>query len=258
MRMTLGNYLPRSSFVHSLDPRVKLFLMGLGIGVVFHLRDPLPIAIFFVICLLFTASARIPLSRMISDLVPFIWLFVFTAVLNIFLTPGDPIFLPHATRQGVASGIRVGAQLALVIWISTLTTLSTSPFDMVRALEWYLNPLKYLKVPVDDIALIVMLALRFIPLLFEETDRIIKAQKARGVDLESGGILHRLKSFVPVLVLLLQGVFRRADELAVALSLRGYVPGIKRTRMKEMHAVSTDYFTLCLVSVLFSGLLLLS
>jgi energy-coupling factor transport system permease protein len=258
MRVILGNYLPRSSFVHSLDPRVKLFLMGLGIGVVFHLRGVLPILVFFGICLLFTVSARIPLTRMASDLAPFIWLFVLTAVLNVFLTPGDPIFLPHATRQGVVAGIRVSTQLVLVIWISTLTTLSTSPFDMVRALEWYLNPLKYLKVPVDDIALIVMLALRFIPLLFEETDRIIKAQKARGVDLESGGVLHRLKSFVPVLVLLLQGVFRRADDLAVALSLRGYAPGIKRTRMKEMHAVSSDYLTLCAVSVLFAGLLFLS
>ncbi len=255
--MTLGNYLPRSSFVHRLDPRVKLFLMGLGIGVVFHLNGPLPLLLFFGVCLLFTASAGIPMARMVADLMPFFWLFVLTAVLNVFLTPGDPIFLPHATRQGVTAGIRVSAQLVLVIWISTLTTLSTSPFDMVRALEWYLAPLKYLKIPVDDIALIVMLALRFIPLLFEETDRIIKAQKARGVDLETGGILHRLKSFVPVLVLLLQGVFRRADDLAVALTLRGYSPGIRRTRMKEMHAVSADYLALCLVSALFAGLLLL-
>jgi energy-coupling factor transport system permease protein len=258
MRMTLGNYLPRTSFVHDLDPRVKLFLMGLGIGVVFHVSGAYALLLFSCVCLIFTLSARIPLPRMAADLVPFFWLFVFTAILNVFLTPGDPIFLPHATRQGVETGIRVSSQLVLVIWISTLTTLSTSPFDMVRALEWYLYPLKYLKVPVDDIALIVMLALRFIPLLFEETDRIIKAQKARGVDLESRGIIKKLKSFVPVLVLLLQGVFRRADDLAVALTLRGYVPGRKRTRMKDLRAVPGDYLTLIAVSALFTGFLVLA
>ena len=103
-----------------------------------------------------------------------------------------------------------------------------------------------------------MLALRFIPLLFEETDRIFKAQKARGVDLESGGVMKKLKSFVPVLVLLLQGVFRRADDLAVALTLRGYAPGMKRTRMKELQAGAADYLTLGMVSILFMGFLLLS
>jgi energy-coupling factor transport system permease protein len=128
---------------------------------------------------------------------------------------------------------------------------------MVWALEWYMKPLKYLKVPTDDIALLTMLAIRFIPVLFEETDRIIKAQKARGVDLESGGIVNKVRSLVPVLIPLLHSVFRRADDLAVALTLRGYAPGIRRSRMKEMAARKSDYLTLAIVSVLFIWLLAL-
>jgi energy-coupling factor transport system permease protein len=257
MRMTLGNYLPRDSFVHNLDPRVKLFLMGLGIGVSFHFNNVPALVLFFGACLVFTFVSRISIRKMASGLAPFFWLFVLTAILNIFTTPGDPLFIPYATSQGFLSGIRMGSQLVLAIWISTLTTLTTSPFDMVWALEWYMKPLKYLRVPIDDIALLVMLALRFIPLLFEETDRIIKAQKARGVDLESGGLIHRVKSLVSVLVPLLHSVFRRADDLAVALTLRGYMPGIKRSRMKVIKATQADFITLFAVSILFIGLLAL-
>jgi energy-coupling factor transport system permease protein len=120
-----------------------------------------------------------------------------------------------------------------------------------------MKPLKYLKVPTDEIALLTMLAIRFIPLLFEETDRIIKAQKARGVDLESGGLVNKVRSLVPVLVPLLHSIFRRADDLAVALTLRGYVPGIRRSRMKEMNVRQVDFITLVVVSFLFITLLVL-
>jgi energy-coupling factor transport system permease protein len=257
MRMTLGNYLPRNSCVHKLDPRVKLFLMGLSIGVIFHLKSILPLTLFFSACILFTVISKIPIRNMISGLTPFLWLFIFTAILHVFMTPGDPLFIPYATRQGLINGGRVGTQLVFVIWISTLTTLTTSPLDMVWALEWYMKPLKYLKVPTDDIALLTMLAIRFIPLLFEETERIIKAQKARGVDLESGGLVNKVRSLVPVLIPLLHSIFRRADDLAVALTLRGYIPGIRRSRMKEMAARKSDYLTLAIVSVLFIWLLVL-
>jgi energy-coupling factor transport system permease protein len=257
MRMTLGNYLPRDSFVHNLDPRVKLFLMGLSIGVTFQLKGVLPLVIFLCACILFTIISNIPIRNLFSGLTPFLWLFVLTAILHVFMTPGDPLFIPYATKQGLIGGVRVGFQLVLAIWVSTLTTLSTSPLDMVWALEWYMKPLKYLKVPTDEIALLTMLAIRFIPLLFEETDRIIKAQKARGVDLESGGLVNKVRSLVPVLVPLLHSIFRRADDLAVALTLRGYTPGIRRSRMKEMNARQVDFITLVVVSLLFITLLVL-
>lgn len=256
MRVTLGQYLPIKSFVHTVDPRVKLFLMALGIGAAFQLDTPYGLGLFFLTCMGMTILSKISPVRLMAGLSPFLWLFLFTALLHVFMTPGDAIsWLPHATWQGLTGGVKVGFQLVFAIWLSTLMTLTTSPLDMVWALEWYMTPLKYLKVPVDEIALLVMLAIRFIPLLFEETDRIIKAQKARGVDIESGGIIKKVRSLVPILVPLLYSVFRRADDLAIALTLRGYSPGIKRSKMKQMRAVSSDYLALILTSAVITGLM---
>ncbi len=256
MRVTLGQYLPLDSRVHAADPRVKLFLMGLGIGAAFQLDTYYGFGLFSVLCLVLTAGSRVPLKRLAAGLSPFLWLFLFTALLHVFMTPGDAIsWLPHATWQGLAGGLRVGFQLVFAIWLSTLMTLTTSPLDMVWALEWYMSPLKYLKVPIDEIALLVMLAIRFIPVLFEETDRIIKAQKARGVDIESGGLIKKVQSLVPILVPLLHSVFRRADDLAVALTLRGYSPGILRTKMKQLRASVPDYIALFVVSSCMVGLI---
>ena len=244
MKMTVGHYLPRDSVVHGLDPRVKLLLMGAGIGVSFNLDNPFSLAAFALSLAFITWLSRIPVKSIASGLAPFLWLFGITALLHVFMTPGDPLPIPYATKQGLLGGIRVGCQLVMAIWVSTLTTLTTSPLDMVWALQWYMKPLKYLKVPVDEIALLIMLAIRFIPLLFEEADRIIKAQKARGVDIETGGVFKKMRSLVPVLVPLLHSVFRRADDLAVALTLRGYSPCITRSRMKCLKAKKSDIVSL--------------
>jgi energy-coupling factor transport system permease protein len=257
MRMTLGQYLPRDSLVHKVDPRVKLFLMALGIGVTFKLEGPVSLALLVLSCIVFTLLSKISLKSIVAGLAPFLWLFLFTAILHMFMTPGDPFLIPYMTKQGFISGGRVALQLMLAIWISTLATLATSPLDTVWALEWYMKPLKFVNMPTDEIALVVMLAIRFIPLLFDETDRIIKAQKARGVDLESAGFVHKVKSLVPVLVPLLHGVFRRADDLAVALTLRGYSPGVVRTRMKEMAMHRGDFVALAGAGSWFVGLLFL-
>lgn len=251
VKITLGHYLPKESFVHRLDPRIKLFLMALGIGVCFQIESSLGLGLLPVLCLGATIAAAIPMKRMLMGITPFLWLFIFTALLHVFMTPGEPLaWLPHATWQGVQNGIRVGLQLAFAIWLSTLMTLTTSPLDMVGALEWYMKPLKYVHIPIEEIALLVMLAIRFIPLLFEETDRILKAQKARGVSLETGGMLHKVRALIPVLIPLLHGVFRRADDLAVALTLRGYTPGITRTRMKAPMIKPMDIVTLIVASVI--------
>ncbi len=253
--MTLGRYLPIDSYVHRLDPRVKLFLMALGIGVAFQV-DTLPaMAGFFVFMVAATRCGQVSFRLLIKGLTPFIWLFGFTAVLHFFMTPGDAVsWLPYASVQGIQQGLQVAFQLIFAIWISTLMTLTTSPLDMVWALEWYLAPLKLVKVPVDEIALMVMLAIRFIPILFDETDRIIKAQKARGVDIETGSVLKKIRSLVPVIVPLLHGVFRRADDLAVALTLRGYEPGIKRGRYKVIRADLQDVLTLIATTIVFLAL----
>ena len=247
MKITLGQYIPRASFVHQLDPRVKLCLMGVGIGVVFQIRTYWGLCLFIISCSLATIASTIALKRLVLGIRPFLWLFVFTALLHLFMTSGDPLpYLPHASQQGLRYGIIVGLQLTCAIWISTLMTLTTSPLDMVWALEWFLKPLKYLKIPVEEIALLVMLAIRFIPLLFEETDRIVKAQKARGIDIEGGGLIRRVKALLPVLIPLLQGMLRRSDDLAVALTLRGYTPGMPRTKYKNISIRPHDLITLVL------------
>jgi len=220
--------------VHLLDPRIKLFLMAVSIGVSFKLGGAFALSFFALGLALFTRISKISLPELFRGLRPFIWLFAATALLHVFMTPGDALpFVPFATRQGLEGGLRVGCQLVLAVWVSTLTTLTTTPLDMVWALQWYLKPLKYMNVPIEEMALAVMLAIRFIPLLFEEASRITKAQKARGVDLESGHVIKRIQSMVPVVVPLMHGVFRRAEDLAVALTLRGYKPGLVRTRRKE-------------------------
>ena len=258
MQMTLGQYIPGESPVHILDPRVKLFLMAFGIGAAFRMDTPASLGLFSAACLLATLAARLPLRRILRGLSPFLWLFGITAALHVFMTPGSPIpWVPHATWEGLANGVRTGLQLVFAIWLSTLMTLTTSPLDMVWAMEWYMKPLKYLKVPVDEIALLIMLAIRFIPLLFEETDRIIKAQKARGVDMETGGIFRKIRSLVPIIVPLLHSVFRRADDLAIALTLRGYSPGITRTRMKSPRARKSDIASLAGVTTILIALILL-
>jgi energy-coupling factor transport system permease protein len=251
VKITLGQYFPGDSFVHRLDPRVKILLMGLGIGVAFHVQTIKGVSLLALYCFLATFASYIPLKRLMQGIRPFLWLFGFTAVLHIFMTPGDPVaWLPYATQQGIYRGLLVGLQLIYAIWLSTLMTLTTSPLDMVGALEWFLSPLKYFKVPIEDIALLVMLAIRFVPLMFDETDRILKAQKARGVDLEAGGLIRRLRALLPVLIPLLQGMFRRADDLAVALTLRGYSPGLKRSRSREITIRTSDIMVLLVNSML--------
>jgi len=201
-------------------------------------------------------ASSIALKRLVQGIRPFFWLFVFTAILHLFMTPGDPLpCLPYATQQGLQHGLVVGMQLTCAIWISTLMTLTTSPLDMVWALEWFLRPLQYLKIPVEEIALLVMLAIRFIPLLFEETDRIVKAQKARGIDIESGGLMRRVKALLPVLIPLLQGMLRRADDLAVALTLRGYAPGMPRTTSKNISIRLNDVITLVVCAAIWLAFL---
>lgn len=233
MRATLGQYIARKSPIHDLDARVKLFLMALGIGVSFRLDSLVAVAGFVLSLIAFTMLSRIPLKDVERGLRPFVWLFAVTAVLHVFMTPGDAIgWFPLATKQGLAGGARVAVQLVCAIWISTLATLTTPALDIVWALQWYMRPLGYLGVPTGEISLAVMLAIRFIPLLFDEASRIIKAQKARGVDMESASLAGKIRAMVPVVVPLMNGVLRKADDLAIALTLRGYEPGRARSRRK--------------------------
>ncbi len=244
--------------VHMLDPRVKLLITTLGIGTGFLIGSTGTLIAFSALCFCLTFIAEIPVLRLVNGLKPFLWLFLFTAVLHVFMTPGDKLtWLPYATRQGLANGISVGLRLVCAIWISTIFTLTTSPSEMVGAMTWFMKPLRHVRVPVDEVALAIMLAMRFIPVLFEEADRTLTAQKARGIDLESGGMMNRIKSVVPIVIPLLRGIFRRADDLAVALTIKGYRPGQVRSSMREIKFRRMDFLALALSTLLLGAFLCL-
>jgi energy-coupling factor transport system permease protein len=202
-------------------------------------------AIFFLALL----SSGLPWAYVFRGVRSFLWLFLFTGVLHFFFTPGPSLpFFPvgffNLTWTGLEKGVFVAAQLFLAVLISSLMTLTTSPLQMVYGLEKLIAPLKRFRVPVEDFSLMMMLAIKFIPILLGETNRVIKTQSARGVDFESGGFFHRAKNIVPILTPLFHGVFKRADDLAIALMARGYVSGSPRTHLHQLKMAGRDYFVL--------------
>lgn len=247
--ITLGQYLPGDSFLHRLDPRTKFISLLLLMIVTFLIKAFLALGLL---------AAIFPLALLFSDLSwayvfrgvrPFLWLFLFSGAVHLFFTPGPSLpFFPlgfiDITWTGLEKGAFVAAQLFLAIIISSLMTLTTSPLQLAHGLEKLIAPLKRFRVPVEDFSLMTMLAIKFIPILLAETNRIIKAQSARGVDFESGGFFRRAKNLVPILTPLFHSVFKRADDLAIALMARGYFSGARRTHLHELKMGRRDYFVL--------------
>ncbi|HYB21421.1 MAG TPA: energy-coupling factor transporter transmembrane component T [Thermodesulfobacteriota bacterium] len=253
--ITLGQYMPGRSFLHGLDPRTKFLSLLLLMTATFMIRSfwaLLPLGGCFLLALSLSGLSWAFVFRGVR---PFLWLFLFTAALHFFFTPGPslpffPLGFVDITRPGVAKGLLVAAQLFLAILFSSLVTLTTSPLQLAHGLEKLISPLKRFRVPVEDFSLMTMLAIKFIPLLVGETNRIIKAQSARGVDFESGNFFRRARNLLPILTPLFHSVFKRADELAVALLARGYVSGAKRTHLHELQMEKKDYRVLVAVGAL--------
>ena len=247
--ITLGQYMPGDSFLHRLDPRTK-FISLLLLMIITFLVNAFPalalMGAFFFLALL---SSRLPLAYVFRGVRSFLWLFLFTGVLHLFFTPGPslplfPVGFLDPTWTGLEKGIFVTAQLFLAVLISSLMTLTTSPLQLAHGLERLMAPLKRFRVPVEDFSLMTMLAIKFIPILLEETNRIIKAQSARGVDFESGSFFRRAKNLIPILTPLFHSVFKRADDLAIALMARGYVSGAPRTHLHQLKMGGRDYIVL--------------
>ncbi|MCX7694328.1 MAG: energy-coupling factor transporter transmembrane protein EcfT [Caloramator sp.] len=246
--ITLGQYLPGDSVIHRLDPRVKIILSTLYVINLFIINKfigYLYVAIFtaFVIFI-----AKIPFKYIMKSLKPIIWLLLFTAVFNVLLTPGEIVYAkfgPFAiTDKGVyLAGFMIIRIVFLIVGTSVLT-LTTSPIALTDGIELLLNPFKKIGVPAHELAMMMTIALRFIPTLIDETDKIIKAQKARGADFESGNIINRAKNLIPILVPLFINSFRRADELALAMEARCYRGGEGRTRMKQFNIEKNDYISI--------------
>ncbi len=245
--ITLGQYFPGNTIVHRLDARTKLILVVVYIAALFQAVGWISYALVFGVTALCLYISHISFKNIFKGLKPMILIIILTAVLNIFYTQGTPI-IPGwiITWEGIERAAQMVLRIMLLITGTFLLTYTTSPIDLTDGLERLLNPLKKIKVPVHELTIMMSMALRFIPTLIEETDKIISAQKARGADFETGNLIQRAKALLPILVPLFVSAFRRADELAVAMESRCYHGGKGRTRMKQLVMKARDYIALLL------------
>ena len=243
--ITIGQHFPGNSLVHRFDPRLKLVLTILYIVLLFAASNPLGLALSLIFLAAMYAVAKIPFKLILKSLKPIFPIIVFTAVLNLFFGSGEGI------RYAVLMAVRVMALIAG----TSLLTYTTSPIVLTDAIEQLLKPLGRLHFPVHELAMMMSIALRFIPTLIEETDKIMNAQKARGAQLDNGKMTERIKALVPVLVPLFISAFRRADELAMAMECRCYRGGDGRTRLKVLRCEKQDYIDLVVCIACFAVIL---
>lgn len=252
--IALGQYLPRDSALHRLDPRTKILAAVGGTVVLFFVPAFAGLALAAAGVAALLVIGRIPLGYALRGLRPLVILIALTAVLNAFFAPAGgrevlrlgPLI---ATEGGLRNAAFVGLRLVVVVALASLLTFTTSPVELTDGLERLLRPLRRLGVPAHELAMMMTIALRFIPTLLEETDRIMKAQMARGADFDSGGVTRRLRALIPVLVPLLVSAFRRSEDLALAMEARCYRGGAGRTRMHELRWRAADVVALAIVAV---------
>ncbi|HBD85833.1 MAG TPA: transporter [Clostridiales bacterium] len=247
--ITLGQYFPGDTVVHRLDPRTKLILVIVYIAALFIAVGYVSYAMMLAVTVSCIAVSRISPKTILKGLKPLIFIIVLTALLNLFYTGGEPIaqfWIFKFTWEGIKQASLMVLRIMMLISGTFLLTYTTSPIALTDGLEKLLNPLKKIKVPVHEMSMMMSMALRFIPTLVEETDKIMSAQKARGADFETGKLTDRAKALLPLLVPLFVSAFRRADELAVAMESRCYHGGEGRTRMKQLRMHSRDAWALIL------------
>lgn len=242
--ITIGQYYPANSFIHKLDPRTKLagtliFIISIFL---FHTFPGYLVATIFLAAMI--KISTVPVKFIFKGLKAIFMILLITMVFNIFLTPGDAIWsfgILKITREGVSLAVRMAIRLIYLVIGSSLMTLTTTPNQLTDGLEKALRPLNKIHIPVHEIAMMMSIALRFIPILLEETDKIMKAQIARGADFESGNVIQKVKNMVPLLVPLFISAFRRANDLAMAMEARCYHGGDNRTQMKPLKYKTRDH-----------------
>ena len=247
--ITLGQYFPGNSVVHRLDPRTKLIMLVLYIIALFCAASWISYAVVFVFLAITIAISSIPVKSLVRGMKPLILILVFTGILNLFFTAGEgeplvDFWIITIYAEGVVRAILMVSRILMLISGTFLLTYTTSPISLTDGLESLLGPLKIIRLPVHELSMMMCIALRFIPTLIEETDKIMSAQKARGADFETGSLLQRVKALVPILVPLFISAFRRADELATALECRCYQGGDGRTKMKLLRFSYFDFVAL--------------
>ena len=242
--ITIGQYIPANSLIHSLDPRVKIVLLIVMIVFLFTIDTFKGYMAFFLLVVFIILLARISPLFFLKSLKPLLYLILLTFILNLFMSPGEVIwkwYFLKITKEGLHLSIQMSFRIVLLIILSSLLTFTTSPIELTDGIEYLLKPASLVGFPSHELAMMMTIALRFIPTLMEETEKIIKAQLARGADFESGNLVNRAKNLIPVFVPLFISAFRRADELALAMEARCYRGGSNRTRMKELEINIKDF-----------------
>ena len=243
--ITLGQYFPGNSFIHRLDPRTKLIVLVVYIVALFLAVNWVSYALMAAFLLIMIKISTIPAKSFIRGMKPLMMILIFTGVLNLFFTTDGTVLVDFwfitITSAGVERAIFMVVRILLLICGTFLLTYTTSPISLTDGLEALMNPLKKIKVPVHELSMMMCIALRFIPTLIEETDKIMSAQKARGADFESGTLMEKAKALIPILVPLFISAFRRADELATAMECRCYQGGEGRTKMKLLRYTMWDF-----------------
>lgn len=242
--VTFGQYYPKNSFVHKMDARIKLLLCLVFMVGIFFVQSYVGFGLVTVFLLTVILSSKVPLKSVVKSIKGIIVLLILTAMLNIFFTKSGNVLVSWwiftITDEGLIFASKMLLRLVYLVIGSSVLTLTTTPVDLTHAIERLLSPLKVIRFPVHDLALIMSLTLSFIPSLIDETDRIIRAQKARGADFDTGNLFQRAKAFVPILIPLLVGGFRRAEELANAMNSRCYEGATNRTQMRVMKLTWRD------------------
>lgn len=259
--ITLGQYYPTRSVIHKLDPRVKIVLTLFIMVMLFTAKGVFSYVLVALFIILSIMLSRVPAHFIFRGLKPLWFIAVFTAAINIFLTDGEIWFkigFLKATYEGLNMAVMMVVRLMLLVTVTTLLTLTTSPIMLTDGIESLLKPLKKIKFPAHELAMMMTIALRFIPTLIEETDKIIKAQSARGADFTSGSLFKRVKAMVPILIPLFISAFRRADELAVAMECRCYRGDVNRTRMKQLKMQRCDYISAAVCIICFAAVIILN
>lgn len=256
----MGQYYPVESPVHAMDPRAKIVISIAFMVLLFVGNNFQAFVLMGAFAFLAAALSRVPGGLLLRGLRPIVFIMLFTMVLHLFLTPGPAIFRIGpviATWSGLVQGLFLGVRLVILIMFTSLLTLTTSPIELTDGLEDIMKPFARLGVPAHELAMMMTIALRFIPTLLEEAERIMKAQMARGADFESGNMVKRAKSLVPLLVPLFVSAFRRADDLAMAMEARCYRGGEGRTRMRQFRLHSRDFLAFAATLVVTAGVLYL-
>lgn len=257
-KLIIGRYLPRDSIIHRLDPRAKFIFVFLFIILIFFAHSFFTFVWVFLIIFAFMVIAKINFWFLIKGLTPIFIFLIFTFLMHVFFTKGGTTLLDAGfftiESHGIFEGIYISLRLISIVMIATIMTLSTSPIDLTDAFEKLMTPLKWVKIPVHQLSMIMSIALRFIPTLMDELDKIILAQKSRGSEISSGGLITRVKAFVPLMIPLFVSAFQRAEDLAIAMEVRGYSADIQRTSYRKLQWQMKD--TLAILAILPIGIIL--